>query len=190
MIALDVDIADVQYQLAVCMTRCTQSCASLDSFDDLTRRFRSNSLGALAAAVFPDSCHTRFSPNLIRHFQRFTTERQRLAADIATNPEAEYHRDQSLLIVNWEASLFDGAVVPETRGFIDDDYIPGWDSWLSIVPIHAEYETHGLLCWVPQSLADEVDSAIRIDPACCMAWCYTAGQQFHHHLWGKGFMEH
>lgn len=188
MIAVDVNIADIQHQLAICMTR--HSCMPLDSVADLTNTFRSDSLSKLAAAVFPESCHTPFSPELLQHFERFTTERQRIAGNIAINTESEYHRDQSLLIVNWRSSLFDGAVVPETRGFIDEDYIPGWDMWLSIVPIQAECDTHGLICWVPQSLADDVDSAIRVDPASCLAWCYTASQQLYHLPWGKTFMEY
>ena len=188
MIAVDVDTADVQRQLAVCMTR--HSSVSLQSASDLTSTFRSDSLSTFAAAVLPESCHTPFSPELLRHFQRFTTERERLASNVAITTESEFHRDQSLLIVNWRPSLFDGAVVPETRGFINEAYIPGRDTWLSIVPIHSEYGTHGLICWIPESLADDVDSAVRVDPASCLAWCYTKDQRLRHHPWGKGFMEH
>lgn len=189
MSSIDANIGDIQHQLALCMTWCGDRCKSLDSNTDLTNTFRSESLASFAAEVFPESCHTPFSPGLLLQFQRFATERERLTASATVKPEAEYHRERSLLIVNWQSSLFDGAVVPETRGFIDKDYIPAWDTWLSIVGIQTDYGTHGLLCWIPESMADAVDWAIRIDPASCLAWCKASDQLLQHRSWGKGIAE-
>ena len=185
---IDANVAEIQHQLAVCMTWCG---GRRDSFanDDLTNVFRSQSLAQFAASVFPDSCHTPFSPELISRFQRLADERARIAGPATTNSAPEFYRQQSLLVVNWQQSLFDGAVVPETRGVLDEDYLPAWDTWLSIVGIDAEYGTHGLLCWIPECLAESIDFAIRIDPACCMAWCDASSQMLQHRPWGKGIAE-
>lgn len=189
MISVDADIGDILQQLAVTMTWCGDRCESLDSDADLTNTLRSEALAPFAAAVFPESCHTLFSPGLIQQFHRFATERERLTRSVTVNAIGEYNRERSLLIVNWRSSLFDGAVVPETRGFINEDYIPAWDTWLSIVGIRTDFGTHGLLCWIPEALADGVDWAIRIDPASCLAWCEASGRLLQHRAWGKGFTE-
>jgi len=186
---IDASISDIQHQLAICMSWCGDRCAILDSTTDLSHSFRSDSLATLAAAVFPESCHTPYSPDLTYRFARFTAERERLVGSNSIDPVSEYNRQRSLLLVNWQSSLFDGAVVPETRGFIDDDYIPAWDTWLSIVRIETDYGTHGLLCWIPESLADNVDMAIRVDPASCLTWCETRQTMLKHRSWGKGFTE-
>jgi hypothetical protein len=187
--SLDADIDGILHQLAVCMTWCGDRSQPLDSDADLADAFRSEALAPFAAAVFPESCHTPFSLELLQQFQRFAAERERLTRNVTLNAVGEFNRDRALLIVNWHSSLFDGAVVPETRGFINEDYIPGWDTWLAIVGIRTDYSAHALLCWIPESLADRVDSAIRIDPASCLAWCHTVGRMIQHRAWGKGFTE-
>ena len=187
--SIDADISGILHQLAVCMTWCGDRFKSLDSDADLTNALRSEALAPFAAGVFPESCHTPFAPELLRQFQRFAAERERLTPNVTMNAIGEFNRDRALLIVNWQSSLFDGAVIPETRGFINEDYIPGWDTWLSIVGIRTDYGSHGLLCWIPESLADGVDWAIRIDPASCLAWCKTSGRMLQHRAWGKSFTE-
>jgi hypothetical protein len=76
----------------------------------------------------------------------------------------------SLLLVNWQSSLFDGVCSPETYGYLDEDCIPGWDTWLAIVELEKQQDGHALLCWVPPELCREVDSAIAVDAAQCMSW--------------------
>jgi hypothetical protein len=76
----------------------------------------------------------------------------------------------SLLLVNWQSSLFDGACTPETHGYIDADCIPGWDTWVAIVELERQQDGQALLCWIPPELCRGVDSAIALDAASCMSW--------------------
>lgn len=71
---------------------------------------------------------------------------------------------------DWNKSLFDGALTPETRGFIDEDGMPPWDCWLGIRPVANSVTGSCLVSWVPQWLSDEVDFGIRVDAAECLAW--------------------
>jgi hypothetical protein len=89
------------------------------------------------------------------------------------------HRGQSpatldeggrLLVVNWRESLFDGACSPITHGFLDDDCMPGWDTWVRIVSLDESQIAHGLVCWIPTELVPAVNDAILIDAAQCMSW--------------------
>ncbi|ADB16925.1 hypothetical protein Psta_2254 [Pirellula staleyi DSM 6068] len=134
--------------------------------------YRSSELAALAKQVLPESCHTRFSRDIAKAFSQYTSEKSRLSSKSKPIQNVRFNSNDplSLLLVNWRESLFDGAGSPETYGFIDDDWIPGWDTWLAIVSLNGKPNEHALLCWVPSELCREVDSAINLDAARCMSW--------------------
>ncbi|MBV7338334.1 hypothetical protein KFU94_60930 [Chloroflexi bacterium TSY] len=84
--------------------------------------------------------------------------------------ETELTRPKALLVTDWAKSLFDGAITPETDGFIDDDCMPPWDCWVDICNIEEAYGDLCLISWVPPLLAEKVDRGIFIDAAECMSW--------------------
>ena len=134
--------------------------------------YRSNELSALAKQVLPESCHTPFTQNTAIAFSQYIAEKARLSSKCEPAPHVRFYFGDplSLLLVNWRDSLFDGAGSPDTYGFIDDDWIPGWDTWLAIVSLEGKPNEHALLCWVPPELCREVDSAVAVDAAQCMSW--------------------
>lgn len=142
----------------------TQDCSSI---------LRSVELAAHAAKVFPKSCHTKYSDDVGAAFQRFKNCRQSLVASPnAVAAAAELSRPRTLLAFNWRSSLFDGAATPLTHGFVNDDYMPAWDSWLHIVGVQdLDYDQCCLISWVPDWLAAHVNDGIAHDPAESMSWC-------------------
>ncbi|MBW3543686.1 MAG: hypothetical protein KY476_25830 [Planctomycetes bacterium] len=60
-------------------------------------------------------------------------------------------------------SLWHGSSVPVTDGFIDEDEIPPWDSWILLVD-------EVLLSWVPASMVPAVDEAILLNPEESIRW--------------------
>lgn len=134
--------------------------------------YRSKSLEEAARAVFPRSCHTLYSLDLLRAFDAYLEKKKSLlSADVCAKEAGVTIGDPlSLLLVNWRESLFDGACSAETFGFLDDDCMPGWDTWVAIVTLEEYKDAHALLCWVPPEVCREVDSAIAVDAASCMSW--------------------
>lgn len=135
-------------------------------------QLRSERLKASAELVFPQSCHTQFSNEMYCSFDGFHQDRiSHTDVDkgdqcIATSQETP----PRLLMVDWQRSLFDGACTPMTNGFLNDDCMPGWDSWIGLVSLAEAEGGHGLLCWVPGKLVEGVNDALTIDAAECMSW--------------------
>ncbi|MBX3435037.1 MAG: hypothetical protein KF847_17100 [Pirellulales bacterium] len=136
-------------------------------------RFRSADLESYAQQTFPESCHTQFSESVELAFKGFVNARRKLVGGELPSDElvtAELSRPKSILVVDWEGSLFDGAVTPETEGFIDDDCMPGWDSWLTLADVPTSHGKKCLICWVPEELAEKVNFGVSVDAASCMSW--------------------
>lgn len=148
---------------------------------------RSVELAGFAKNIFPESCGTTFSSETVQHFDDFIDRRSELAVNPSSVGEIKWDTaNPNLLVVNWKDSLFDGACSPITNGFLDDDCMPGWDTWLAIVSLDDKSETVGLLCWIPCELESAVDSAISIDAASCMSWVSeNSGGEFFLHGWGQ-----
>ncbi|MSR56136.1 MAG: hypothetical protein EXS05_00445 [Planctomycetaceae bacterium] len=160
--------------------------------------FRSPELSESAQQVFPDSCHTRFSDSIVIAFNEFLARRRELTIarprstlntvfgcgpGVATR---ELVRQKSLLVTDWTASLFDGALSPETEGFIDESAMPPWDTWLCLLQVSDSHGQVCLLSWVPHWLADKVDFAIRVDAAECLSWLIVGdNEELQLHGWGK-----
>jgi hypothetical protein len=136
-------------------------------------RFRSENLKPYAQKTFPESCHTGFCESVERAFDDFVKGRRKLVGGELPSDElaaAELYRPKSILVVDWASSLFDGAVTPETDGFIDDDCMPGWDSWLALGEVPSSYGKKCLICWVPPELSEKVNFGVEVDAASCMSW--------------------
>jgi hypothetical protein len=156
-----------------CLNWCHEFLARAPKEEDTPTVFRSKPLQEAAHKVFPFSCHTPFSQSLVDEFDRFLRLRSQLNPPAHVTGEdviRELRRPRSLLLTDWSSSLFDGALVPETRGFIDDDCMPPWDTWIALVHAPDSHGLASLLSWVPHWLAEEMDFAIQMDAASCLSW--------------------
>ena len=188
MIVATADGSQVIEQLRVCLAWCADR--DLPTCRDFSNVFRSSALAEHAAIAFPDSCHTKYSPEMARAFANFTRHRaSQVTAPTLKVASAEFCRPQSLLAFNWRSSLFDGAATPQTLGFLNDDYMPPWDTWLHIICIpYLNYDPYCLISWVPNSLAASVNSGVVVDPAESMSWCNVSTDgTITLHGWGKAF---
>lgn len=159
--------------LKPCINWCSDRLAGPIVNQSISTAFRSQSLALAAQSVFPDSCHTTFDHNLEKRFEAFLTERKSLLSTSHFDDDdvaSEVNREKSLLITDWSKSLFDGAVAPETEGFIDEDCMPPWDTWVALVKTRNSFGTACLLSWVPIWLSDKVDFGIQVDAAECLSW--------------------
>jgi hypothetical protein len=164
----DLTIPTLLPQIGICQQYCAlvrgHNCKDLSADS-----YRSVALAEVAQRVLPQSCHTPFSADMTETFSRYVERKALLLRENKwTKDISIVIGPLSLLLLNWRDSLFDGACTPETYGYIDDDCIPGWDTWVTIVSL--EKQQHALLCWVPADLCREVDSAIALDAANCMSW--------------------
>lgn len=83
----------------------------------------------------------------------------------------ELARPRALLIVDPDASLSDGAARVASSGYIDDNNIPPWDTWLIVMPPPPNSSgSPCLLCWVPEWAAGLVDAGIVVNPEQCLSW--------------------
>lgn len=163
--------------LRPCLAWCADSIDSRPQGMNVSKAFRSSELRVEANLVFPDSCHTPFSPQLARRFDDFLRKRAALSTTQLANRVvlSETTRDRSLLITDWNASLFDGALTPETEGFIDEYCMPPWDTWVALVRSPGSIGEACLLSWIPPWMSDKVDFGIEVDAAECLSWLRLAG---------------
>lgn len=134
------------------------------------RTFRSDELAVYARHAFPDSCHSQFSQEMLQQLDNIHAKRMRIVNDNRSILRELHDIDGFLLLLNWGESLFDGCCSPATNGFLDDDCMPGWDTWVRVVSLDESKDTHGLVCWIPSELVPSVNEAIGIDAATCMSW--------------------
>jgi hypothetical protein len=77
--------------------------------------YRSPELAKSAHSVFPKSCHTPFDGALSERFDTFARTRLKLGPPLpgaAERARDELQRRDAFLVVDWTASLFDGALSP------------------------------------------------------------------------------
>lgn len=73
-----------------------------------------------------------------------------------------------------DANLCDGAAELESKGFLDVENAPPWDTWvgLGVDAVNSRiggYETY-LVAWVPPQFIEYVSAGIRVNPEKCIAW--------------------
>ena len=139
-----------------CLALCNEHLFHPPSDDDWGSCFRSKAFSHVAEDVLPESCHTEFTEATIHSFDRFREVRTSLLESDGrinsiddTTTTSEIHRPRSLLLTDWSKSLFDGAVTPETNGFINEDCIAPWDTWIALVVVDNAYGPCCLLSWIP-----------------------------------------
>jgi hypothetical protein len=131
---------------------------------------------ARAASKITDFVHLRKSLLRSRSGERKWTTSQ---------AEQEVDRPQSLLLFRPAYSLFDGAATPASDGFINDEYFPPWDTWLTMVRWSPTgYGNLGLLTWVPHCVVARVNEAMVVDPGSCLCWVWSDGAQLWRRDWG------
>lgn len=100
-----------------------------------------------------------------------------------------------LLAFTPDGTLSDGAANFNTDGFLDDDNIPPWDTWIWYVtndPVGNLEWWRGcdsyLLSWVPDSLIEVVASGIWVNPEECVRWATDLDTPFIRQIKQKGFV--
>lgn len=159
--------------VTACLRFCYDRSAAPIRHGDITGHFRNANLSMAARVVFPDSCHTVISDQLRIRFDAFVATRDAIALHNAMSSEwlqFELSRPKAFLVTDFAKSLFDGAVTPETDGFIDDDCMPPWDCWIDLLEVTNSYGHTCLVSWIPEWLSEKVDFGILVDAAECMSW--------------------
>lgn len=105
-------------------------------------------------------------PNLI---QDLVTRRQAL---LALNPLASNHQPGRILAVLQNADTSMGEGTPASGGFIDDVYLPPWDTWFAYLPL----TTGMLLAWIPEVFEAAVERAQEVAATEPLAWLNVALQ--------------
>lgn len=176
--------------LQPCLAWCHRRIQPAMSPEETAGAFRSAELAEAARRVLPQSCHTLPSPIVVESFDSFGRRRQELLGEASIGPDVlirECRRTGSLLVTDWAASLFDGAVSPETHGFIDDDCIPPWDTWLGLIRAPGAVGELCLLSWVPKPLSQNVNLGVRVDAAECLSWLSVEEEATRLLGWGRGY---
>lgn len=81
-----------------------------------------------------------------------------------------------LLVYYPEMNLADGAAYVATDGFLDNNNMPPWDSWLDYFEEPYDESQHlggthnYLISWVPAPLIDKVTKGIEWNPEKCIEW--------------------
>ena len=175
-------------RLRACLNYCHDRRIRLQNEGDHSGVYRSAELEPAATSVFPDSCHTKPSHDLSVRFDEFVSTRMSKTSQPPI-PESvvqeEISRPKSLLLTDFAKSLFDGAVTPETDGFVNDDCMPPWDCWIDLLEVETSYGGWCLVSWVPASLSDQIDFSIEVDAAECMSWLRLVGDNLEILDWGR-----
>lgn len=157
---------------------------------------RSDFLGRDAIAVFPDGLSTqagdaqRVALDRLAHARSAIGQLRENAIDYSwEDAEAELTAPRALLLFNPQTSLFDGAAVPPTHGFLNTNYFPPWDTWLDLVDGIRDAPGPTLVSWVPRWCRDCMDIGIAVDPAGCLAWAVLRGDAVGCRGWGKTWAE-
>jgi hypothetical protein len=141
-------------------------CRSRFSMYDLAGSLRSSELKP-AADLFDPERTKEIVDNVI-------ARRRRLLEKSVPQPDRErcsfwgYQRSdqlaaQHLLAVFPEESLSDGTSPPPTGGFVDENDVPAWDTWLY-------FDTSMLVTLVPPELVSAVEPAILANAYDCIGW--------------------
>lgn len=75
------------------------------------------------------------------------------------------------LLIYWpDMDLADGAAEAESRGFLDVNNTPPWDTWVAFVHYPDNSEQSYLVAWVPPEFIRLADAGIQVIPEECVKW--------------------
>lgn len=83
-------------------------------------------------------------------------------------PSGDLHGGR-LLIYFPDLELADGAAELESRGFLDVNNAPPWDTWVAFIQ-HGQSNWSHLISWVPREFVPLADAGIRVNPEECILW--------------------
>lgn len=122
-------------------------------------------------------------------FADFVSLRSRLVVGRSADRnmvDSELTRNRALLLVNWAASINDPVAETLTNGYLDQFYLPPWDTWLALVPLANRGTETFLLCWVPPwAELRSIDDAIEADAMVRLAWASRRGTEIVVGNWGE-----
>lgn len=77
-------------------------------------------------------------------------------------------------------SLFDGAAMVASGGFFDVETFPPSDTWIAYVgeEPNPRFLSGYILSWVPESLVELIDGALKVDPLESIRWAQTVNKPF------------
>jgi len=90
-------------------------------------------------------------------------------------------RGGRLLIYFPDQELADGAAEVESRGFLDVNNAPPWDTWVAFIH-HDRSEQSHLIAWVPPEFLPLADAGIRVNPEECILWLDDAAVELNKRL--------
>jgi uncharacterized protein (TIGR02996 family) len=103
---------------------------------------------------------------------RLAVCRSRLLAGRGTSPGSPWSAgDGRLLAFFPDSTQSDGEAEEQSRGFLDADNIPAWDTWVW-AGAGGGWDSYDsfLVAWVPPPLVQAVDLAVRFNPEECVQW--------------------
>jgi hypothetical protein len=107
--------------------------------------------------------------------------RQRYPAPQATVDVGDL-RGGRLLVYFPDQDLADGAAEAESRGFLDVNNAPPWDSWIAAVQFEPPSSDSHLITWVPPEFVPLVDAGIHANPEECIQWLEDANVELRKRL--------
>jgi hypothetical protein len=99
------------------------------------------------------------------------TIRRRRRDLLANDPIPQSTRGR-LLACEFNASITSGESEHASDGFFDIHDRPPWDTWVWV--LQSESPDPILLAWVPQSVVDQVEAGIAMNPYGCIYWLEDA----------------
>jgi len=176
--------------------------------DSIAAVIRSLELAAPALRFLPDSARENYgpayhvepwpdaAPETVAAFDRFVQARRQLLAGRATSTvlsdeevEQELARPRTLLLTDWQATVWDGASAFVSAGFVDLHDVPGWDTWLALIELPDLASADGptglcLVSSVPIWASELVEKAISFNPVACISWGTLSATGIHPKGWG------
>jgi len=97
------------------------------------------------------------------------TLRQRYPAPPQVAPKGDLFGGR-LLVYFPDLDLCDGAAEAESRGFLDVNNTPPWDTWVAFAHYPDNSDHSYLVSWVPPQFIPLAGAGIRVNPEECVKW--------------------
>jgi hypothetical protein len=83
-----------------------------------------------------------------------------------------------------DQDLADGAAEVESRGVLDVNNVPPWDTWVAFIhPDSHSHDSH-LVAWIPPEFISLVDAGVQVNPEECVRWLDNADIELRKRLAG------